>query len=475
MTRLSEQALKYLDQFAAQFGGASEVLSLLPDVDLEKLLTFPGKVFITKPWSAAIDLRELGYVEGTPYSLLDNQLKLIKTDYSEDGYFGGKEEDQQILLNAQHASFLYLQFLDQLVLLWVCNRLSQTQLKQQINQWQKQASLFNEVLSTYELFLQTNFLLSTDVIQITHVPATWSERYTIQELRNHPNKDVSEHKGSDEIISIYFQNSGWYLFEVIRGSTRSTLILDELQGVGVNKVRSAHTGAYFVALTGREQTTAASSSIVQLPSKTYGIQGVEPFIRLEGVLKFREPELCLGKTTVVATANVMRRMLPATSTGKATVQASLAVSMDGIATGVATPSTRLPLPLESERLVVIGAAVINPTDNVRYCSADGRATGIALASVNGSASDDEEAIGEAEATADIGIIKSINTLQTPTYQIDPLELIPLTYDLPATMDPLERVWFSVEYKPYTFVNADDVVDEPIATGVAFSNAEITII
>jgi len=52
MTRLPPAILKFLDDQAQVFGGSQGVLSLLKDQDIELLATFPGPIYIAKPWDS---------------------------------------------------------------------------------------------------------------------------------------------------------------------------------------------------------------------------------------------------------------------------------------------------------------------------------------------------------------------------------------------------------------------------------------
>lgn len=443
-TRLSTRAQAFLAQYATPFGGVDAVLKLLPDAEIEKILTFSGRVYVVKPWSCAIDLQEYGYTPGTPYNLLDNRLAKIGTYYSADGYFGTSLSDQELLLRVDHGSLMYLQTQDTLLMLWVCNKLSPSQIRDQIDRWQKATEQYKRQLVAHELFIYTNRLLPNDELQISHVPGVWSRRLTPAEVRAEA-PEISVHQGSDEIISIFLQTTGWYLFELVRGAERWLLELTQLRGVGVNKLRQASTGVYFITLAGN-QRTALRPSITNFPTNQQSLRGQEPYIRIEGEVKLKDPDLLLGQAEAEVAFDVLTELKHYPVNGVAQVRSHILPSLRSTVDGVATTN-----PVNfiiSEQLILAGVAPAIDLDFLRLVTVATRSDGVATVEIDALLLADAELEGTSAVDADNEVRTTMGTQYQAEYETDPLELLLFTGDIASAFDPLERLWYSTEYQPY---------------------------
>jgi hypothetical protein len=286
-TRLPQTVLDFLDSYAQTFGGSQGVLQFLTDYDIEYLVTFPGPTYIAKPWAAALDMGDYGYQVGLPYSVFDNQMRHVYTSISSDGYFGNTDLDAEMLIDADHGSFAHLQFEAPsgpvLILLWVCNQLSEAQRHRQIAIWQNNADRYLSQQLQHEIYLSTDLLQPTDTIAIYFVPGIWSQQYTPTDMRQHPNRIVSAHGADEQIIYLNLQQSGWYLFDNVRGQTITPMNIGDFRGVGVQRLRLAQTGVYFISLSNRD-LTAARPTVLGLPSRNELVGGHNAIIRLEGSL-----------------------------------------------------------------------------------------------------------------------------------------------------------------------------------------------
>lgn len=472
-TRIPKNVLSFLDQYAQPFGGSSVVLELLPDTAIEQLVTFPGPVYVVKPWSAAIDMREFGYELGDNYTILDNNLRAIRTGYSSDGYFGTTAADQNLLAQAEHGSFIYLSFAKTLVLLWICNKLSPRQVEEQVDLWVKQADQFNNQKVESELFISTKYLLPEDRVLVTFVPGQPTQRWTTEELRLHPNVSTTMHLSTEQTVSLMLLQSGWYLFELVRNNERSLLELTELSGTGLSAVRLYTNGVYYITVN-QSRTNAVRTGSLGLPSNQNGLLGANPYIRLEAAFKLKEPDLMVGESFTEAKCNVIRKFSAAIEGSSKFVPfysgSDTGTSIDGVATGIATISN--PLLMESETLLLSGTASVE-VDSTVFVGMAAILTGVAQAELDGGAEVDMLLTGEAEVDVACGVIVFMSTLQQSEDIIfDPLSLTLLTVDQPSTLDPLEYVWYTNQFQPYLYIE-QDVLNQvtPINIGEATASAE----
>jgi hypothetical protein len=456
-TRLPLEVLQYLEEFAQPFGGALGTIQLLPDQDLEYLVTFPGQTYIVKPWSTALDLQELGYVLGTPVIVTDDSFRELYTTFFDDGLFGVSEKEQALLFNAQHGSFIHLKFETLrepvVILLWVCNQLTFDQKKKVIGQWELEQSKAHSKVFSNELFVSTKYLLPTDAIRITHVPATWTNYLTPADISSHPKRLISLHPATENVIPLYLSSNGWYLFERISDTYIQLLKLENLTGVGLSKIKATSSGSYYVSL-GSTTTSLASSSLLSLPSNTTYLDGLEVSLRLEADLRLVDSELIIGTSDFLLSPVIQREFVPFLVEGGAYTQASVGVSFDSL--GVGTGQVSNPDLAVSEILVIEGDTHIE-VENIRYAFLDVRLDGSSESFSDIAGSSELISTGDSETEADIQLVIELTTVQEYSYTVDPIEYLIMFGARPFFEDPIHQLFISSEYYPQMNISTEKVL------------------
>lgn len=450
-TRVPNQFHSYLDRISEAFGGFDQVLNLLPDRDLEYLLTFPGFIHVVKPWAPLIDLREYGYQIDAPYTLLDEHFRFLKRGVAPNGFFGSLSAEVDTLVRASHGSFLHIRFESAtqpvLGLLWVCNKLSPQQIKNQVSVWESQQIQRRRQLTVNEFFLSTQFLLPDDIVRVSFLPGIYRERFDSDGIINHPNVSVSLHRADTKIVYFYPQQSGWCLFEVLRGSERSILELTETAGTGLERFKLTLAGTYFLELHNRA-TTVRYPTIRSQP--TIGASLIEDVaVRLEANLRFRLPHESVGSTIITLVPNVRRSAyLYSTLAGSGESRAYGEISFASTITGGSSITSASAV--SDVMLVNASASAIAYWFFITFNHADVEAVAVTDATIFiGTFFDATNESASSIFRSDSGRATSGGgSAGTALYYADPNMLLQNT-NLPTTIDPMEAFFVAGYYAPFT--------------------------
>jgi hypothetical protein len=290
-----------LDLLAAPFGGAERLEALLSPQQLAKLLTFPGFIYVVSPWAIEVNLADHGYVENTPYSVLDERsgahlytavsvsltLQRVVSDrrvhvpypvsgvfieelphpVEEDGTvwvtdrrdgahvevvvpagrFGVNPEDQELVTSRPHGSLVQVLYDGSLGpvtgLLLICNQRPPAYRQAQVRRWLAEVETAPLPSDSHELFLYVECLRREAPITVSFVPGSWSQQLGYTQILHHPEAHHYNHPGHAP-LALSFARSGWLTFSQLG----TQLVIRDLRGKGLRRLRESSDCTYYLQL-----------------------------------------------------------------------------------------------------------------------------------------------------------------------------------------------------------------------------------
>lgn len=323
---------KHLERISNSFGGVSLLKATVPESSLQYILSYPGFVHISKPWSAKIDLVESGFIPGSKYTVCTKRHRKIYSRRSESGLFGETVSEQALISQAAHGDYWLISFDSETKpvtgLIWICNRVSPDVIKDTIDSWNSQTKVLASALDQHEAFINTDKLLKTDIVRTYFLPGSWGQHLTTNEIKADVNVKAFDSL-ADGVISLYPKQTGWYLFELKRDDEDYFLSLENIKGPATNRIRVSKSNSYFVELGANSSTTKGlSRSLLPSLSKVRSVLLNVDFIHLEATLEIVDRQLVSSISTAEGSYVIKKNLVPAVITCYSTASIGVTASQE---------------------------------------------------------------------------------------------------------------------------------------------------
>lgn len=299
------------ERLAKPFGGLEIVRQLITQTYLEDILLSPGFTAVVKPWAnPKLDLRSFGYIPQTPYRVFNDHYQFLYEERTS-GEFGNNTLDIEALVKTSHASYLYIQFENELEpmtgLIWVCNRLSPSQVQENLAIRRDRFKAARRRHTRNELYLETSLLAATGTLKFYYLPEPYIAEPTAQEVIFDDRSEIIESPIVPRIL-LFPDRPGWYLFTHEQASgIINTLDISGLNGIGLRRIRKNQQGLVYIDTTNQNLNLPQPSDQQLAASTTQtGWLQTDPFIRLDADLIYFDNTIQVetSSTLVISTPPV---------------------------------------------------------------------------------------------------------------------------------------------------------------------------
>jgi len=189
-----------LELITSYFGGSNYAAQLASSADLAVITSFPGALIVTSvnaltglaSNSDRIDLLALGYVEQSPYQILDREYKFVLRSQSAQ-YLGASLSEIELGSKAAHGSYYYLTFEDAsrvtvTVLLWLLREQSPAVRDRTLNAIRATANAQQQFAHTFNLFVSAEKpeLNRQRTLYLLTLAGEWQQPPTIASMLANP-------------------------------------------------------------------------------------------------------------------------------------------------------------------------------------------------------------------------------------------------------------------------------------------------
>lgn len=307
------QFTNYLNEVGSEFGGYPIISNVLSEDSISNLITYPGFIYIVKPWSPKINLVNLGYVLNTRYTVFDNKKNKLYSARSNSGFFGDTYREGVLLNEASHMSYWYILLETEdgplTGLIWISKVIPNSVKQAAIDSWSKQRTVLNNALYQHEAFIEVSNLSIEDSIKTYFVTGLQAENYIPSEIKQHPNVQIFIQK-ADRVFTLYPKLNGWYYFEHISKKNITTaLTLENIVGPNTDRFKTYGKNTYYVELNhiSSNRKKISYNKNTEYSRKSYDELYLNDFIHLEATFQLEEPYILIGSSSATAEIVVKRQ------------------------------------------------------------------------------------------------------------------------------------------------------------------------
>lgn len=296
------------EEFINSFDPTDDVSNYLSEKELLDIVLFKGFIVVVNTWDTLIDLKTFNIDSKSSIKVFNKHKKFLYQRNCFNHIFGDDEEDENVILNSQHADYLILQFdtvfnnyvNSNSLLVWMNHKLDKDAVLALSNNAIREVNDLRNDVYTNEVFLDLSSINKLQVNQIgvvyyKYLPGSLNKQLTFQDIYTNPDSQIGLFSLNKET---FYPLNGWFIFyqEVQNTITLlteiRTLDLANTVGVGFNRFIFNKSGSMYIDLSNRDITFNTLLNDLNTEQSR--------FIRLEAVLVYKQASVCFNRNISTA-------------------------------------------------------------------------------------------------------------------------------------------------------------------------------